>query len=458
MGVACSSPSDEEVRTSNVPPQRTAPLECGNGSRASDGAASKPRANGRHSIAYAPAEITSPRGSCEPASAKGPLDASLGNATRHGVSPGPSGSSYAKINQDRGVAYWPFNSSHNEALFCVFDGHGCNGEKVSEFCMKAIPAALQEHGDELRSHPEEVLTKAVCSVDKAVLKKNGGQFARSCGTTSTIVYINGSTLWAACSGDSRAVLGSSKGGKIRARDLTNDHKPDGEGELERILNAGGEVSRGEYGRPARVWAAGKIGLAMSRSVGDGECKKYGVIPNPEVQRFELAAASDAKPEGDGDRFVIVASDGVWEFIESQEACEIVASEPGSMSRGCAKLVQEAALRWKREEGNYRDDITAIVARLPFVSSGEAPTLELGLSGGSFEGDALYINMGEQGISEMGAGDSSPAPGGKPPPKSGGRGSTAASQEKDGDDFQNRRLSVAARDDDEWSDESDRDGE
>ena len=96
---------------------------------------------------------------------------------------------------------------------------------------------------------------------------------------------------------------------------------DGEGELERILNAGGEVSRGEYGRPARVWAAGKIGLAMSRSVGDGECKKYGVIPNPEVQRFELAAAPDAKPEGDGDRFVIVASDGVWEFIESQEACE-----------------------------------------------------------------------------------------------------------------------------------------
>ena len=42
-----------------------------------------------------------------------------------------------------------------------------------------------------------------------------------------------------------------------------------------------------------------------------------------------------------------------------------------MSRGCAKLVQEAALRWKREEGNYCDDITAIVARLPFVSSGEA---------------------------------------------------------------------------------------
>lgn len=455
MGAACSSPSDEEVHTSNVP-QRTAPLDTGSrGSRASDGAASKPRANGRHSIAYAPAEITSPRGSCEPASAKGPLDASLGNATRHGVSPGPSGSSYAKINQDRGVAYWPFNSSHNEALFCVFDGHGCNGEKVSEFCMKAIPAALQEHGDELRSHPEEVLTKAVCSVDKAVLKKNGGQFARSCGTTSTIVYINGSTLWAACSGDSRAVLGSSKGGKIRARDLTNDHKPDGEGELERILNAGGEVSRGEYGRPARVWAAGKIGLAMSRSVGDGECKKYGVIPNPEVQRFELAAAPDAKPEGDGDRFVIVASDGVWEFIDSQEACDIVASEllSGAVnaSQACMKLVQMAAAWWKQEEGNYRDDITAIVARLPFVvGDGEEtpPKLDVGISGG---GSSLYINMGEEGLSSLAEGEESPVTPTRMPKKDEG--------EEDGDDFRRKRLSVAdapsERDSAEQSDWSDK---
>ena len=35
---------------------------------------------------------------------------------------------------------------------------------------------------------------------------------------------------------------------------------------------------GPNGRPARVWANGRVGLAMSRSIGDGLCKKYGVIP------------------------------------------------------------------------------------------------------------------------------------------------------------------------------------
>lgn len=29
-----------------------------------------------------------------------------------------------------------------------------------------------------------------------------------------------------------------------------------------------------------------------------------------------------------------------------------------------ELIEEAAKRWRREEGDYRDDITAIVVRLP----------------------------------------------------------------------------------------------
>lgn len=57
-----------------------------------------------------------------------------------------------------------------------------------------------------------------------------------------------------------------------------------------------------------------MGLAMSRSIGDFECKRYGVIPDPEVQKFSM---NPAEGDGDGDLFVIVASDGVWEFIETQ---------------------------------------------------------------------------------------------------------------------------------------------
>ena len=53
-----------------------------------------------------------------------------------------------------------------------------------------------------------------------------------------------------------------------------------------------------------------------------------------------------------------------QFISSKEACQIVAKESASASKACASLVQAAAQRWKKAEGNYRDDITAIVVRLP----------------------------------------------------------------------------------------------
>jgi serine/threonine protein phosphatase PrpC len=150
------------------------------------------------------------------------------------------------------------------------------------------------------------------------MTRNNGRFARTCGCTSIIVYLHGTSLWSACSGDSRAVMGSCVDGSIVARDLSEDCKPDTPSETARILAAGGTVSAATGARPSRVWANGKIGLAMSRSIGDGECKKYGVIAEPDVKHFKLSPAAGS---GDGDKFLIVASDGVWEFITSQEVRE-----------------------------------------------------------------------------------------------------------------------------------------
>ena len=80
----------------------------------------------------------------------------------------------------------------------------------------------------------------------------------------------------------------------------------------------------------------------------------GVIATPLVHRFDINAADPEDPEADGDRFVILASDGVWEFIDSEAACGIVAAH-GRSNRGarwtagaCEALVLEAAQRWKRE--------------------------------------------------------------------------------------------------------------
>ncbi|CAE7763028.1 PPC6-7, partial [Symbiodinium microadriaticum] len=124
--------------------------------------------------------------------------------------------------------------------------------------------------------------------------------------------MRGSSYWIANCGDSRAVMARRNGGKLVAVDLSRDHKPDDPQEKARILSWGGFVSPApEPGLSARVWLDENftmIGLAMGRSIGDYAVKSVGVVPIPEVTKYEF------HPDDD---FVIMASDGVWEFISSQ---------------------------------------------------------------------------------------------------------------------------------------------
>ena len=60
----------------------------------------------------------------------------------------------------------------------------------------------------------------------------------------------------------------------------------------------------------------------------------------------------------------------YEFLSSQEVADIVGAalvdNNLSAEAACETLIEQAALLWRREEGDYRDDITAIVVRLnPF---------------------------------------------------------------------------------------------
>jgi serine/threonine protein phosphatase PrpC len=84
-------------------------------------------------------------------------------------------------------------------------------------------------------------------------------------------------------------MGQQRRGEITALDLSNDHKPDLPVERKRIEAAGGVVSApGPRGLPpSRVWVNGRVGLAMSRSIGDGEAKGFGVVPDPEIKEYTL---------------------------------------------------------------------------------------------------------------------------------------------------------------------------
>lgn len=96
---------------------------------------------------------------------------------------------------------------------------------------------------------------------------------------------------------------------------------------------------------------------MSRSIGDHGMGRDLVISTPTITERELT---------ESDACFILASDGVFEFISSQRAVDIVHehSKEGA-TVACQKLIDAAMEEWRvNEGGSYRDDITAIVVFLP----------------------------------------------------------------------------------------------
>jgi len=288
----------------------------------------------------------------------------MGTFSCHGIEPGEDEDGedavHDKINQDRGCVVYPYRSSEDEALFMVLDGHGEQGDRISEFVMRQIVISLEKHPS-LTNEPPAALLETFVKTNTALMVTPMNYMTSGC--TCVAVYMKGKTLYVANSGDSRAVMACDSGGpKLTAKDLSRDHKPDDADEMARIKQWGGFVSPApDPGLSARVYLDAEftmIGLAMSRSIGDYAVKAVGVIPDPETFVFELEKV---------DRFMILASDGVWEFITSGEAVDIVQkslSGGADCDAACQVLIETAAKLWQREEGDYRDDITAIVVRFP----------------------------------------------------------------------------------------------
>ena len=143
------------------------------------------------------------------------------------------------------------------------------------------------------------------------------------------------------------------------------------------MGAAGMVTEPEEpGLSARAWTSnGRYGLSMSRSIGDHLLAKHGVIATPEARdcapepHIALTHAPSPNPwqvESHtvvaGDEFMILATDGIWEFISSAEAVAIVAKYKNA-TEACYHLIHEATDLWRKEEGDYRDDITALVIML-----------------------------------------------------------------------------------------------
>eukprot|EP00418_Pyrodinium_bahamense_P071453 CAMPEP_0179080102 /NCGR_PEP_ID=MMETSP0796-20121207/35980_1 /TAXON_ID=73915 /ORGANISM="Pyrodinium bahamense, Strain pbaha01" /LENGTH=325 /DNA_ID=CAMNT_0020777449 /DNA_START=56 /DNA_END=1029 /DNA_ORIENTATION=+ len=259
------------------------------------------------------------------------------------------------------------NDSGSKCFVGVFDGHGEKGGRVSNFARTALSRSLFEHKD-LHSDPRGALEGAYHDTQRQLEREHAPDASLS-GTTAVAAYQHRDRLLVANVGDSRAVLGrcdTARPSRLRAVDLSADHKPGRADERNRIERAGGTVDQMAFpvftngsirwvrGGPERVMdKSGMGGLAMSRSLGDLSLRPY-VTSQPELVEKRL---------DNRDKVLVLGSDGVWDQVSSQEAVDIAGRHPDP-SAAAREITGVARRRWQANtDGLLSDDITAVVVRL-----------------------------------------------------------------------------------------------
>lgn len=213
-------------------------------------------------------------------------------------------------------------------FFGVYDGHG--GSQAANYCRERIHLALAEEIGIIKNNLTDESTKATrqgqwektfTSCFLKVDDEIGGKAGRSVnagdgdasevtfeavtpetvGSTAVVALVCSSHIIVANCGDSRAVLCRGK----EPMALSVDHKPNREDEYARIEASGGKVIQWNGHRVFGV-------LAMSRSIGDRYLKPW-IIPEPEIMFI---------PRARDDECLILASDGLWDVMTNEEACEV----------------------------------------------------------------------------------------------------------------------------------------
>ena len=277
---------------------------------------------------------------------------------------GYSGPGIEKFNQDNFFVYNNLNDENNVLFIGVCDGHGILGHDVSKYLITHLPSNLNQALKKTRKYIRD--KKTLYKTMKEVFIKTNNDLCKNdlvdtqfSGSTCVTIILTKNQIISGNVGDSRAVMGRYINGQWINIDLTKDQKPDNPEEKERIIKRGGRIEayKDENGNdfgPKRVWlkTADIPGLAMSRSFGDEVAASVGTISEPEIKYFDIT---------DDDKFIIIASDGIWEFISSKECVNIIKDFYLKKDlKGCLKyLLNESSKRWIKEE-EVIDDITAVI--------------------------------------------------------------------------------------------------
>lgn len=239
-------------------------------------------------------------------------------------------------------------------IYGVCDGHGPFGHLVSFRLVQTLPYLLSNSVHFSRDWAL-ALKEAFLAAQQDLLSFCGahGVNLEASGAAGSVLVCEGPCIHVAHIGDAGAMVASWSRRDTRLILGTKDHKPQEPGERERLEAAGSEV-REVDGASFRIYIRGTgfPGLTMSRAFGDTACN--GVLQEPTYQQFFM------QPEDEC--YAIVASDGIWEFIDYEKAVELSAKKlrlKGPLET-VRFLTEASRKRWAYCCGDYCDDITALL--------------------------------------------------------------------------------------------------
>jgi len=248
--------------------------------------------------------------------------------------------------EDAHICQNRFPGAPSMSLFSVFDGHG--GSFVANQSKDRLVNKLSsmQGFTGAVSNPERLgqyMKKAYLEMDedmKAIDEIKSGDDKSGC--TALSVLITDKHIICANAGDSRSVMATGS----KTVELSYDHKPTNKEEKDRIEKAGGTVTNKRVNGD----------LAVSRALGDFEYKKSPC----EAREQQVSAEPEIKvvQRNSGDEFVILACDGIWDVMSSDDANNFVRT---LMSEGetdikliCEEILDECLMR------NSRDNMSVIL--------------------------------------------------------------------------------------------------
>ena len=283
---------------------------------------------------------------------------------------GKNSEGITKTNQDSYLVLTKINNFTNFNVFAVFDGHGPDGHLISQFLVRYFTDFFNNNPEikkcsrelevfNLFLHSNYKLLHDSIALSEEKLKEQKNINCQYSGSTCCMLIQIYQKIICANIGDSRAIL-ISEMIKEDTVNLSNDHKPNLKKELERIKKYGGVVEKclyedGVFDGPYRVWNSSKQeypGLAVSRSIGDTEATKLGVLAEPEFNLKTLKSNM---------KYIVIASDGIWEFLNNKDVSEIIKRfyNAGNAKGAVEELIKQSREKWAND-GESADDITVIV--------------------------------------------------------------------------------------------------